>query len=149
MSDNFETKVKEDGEEDTVLDTVYDCDNKIVITNPETKKKLEFLCGDLEKKKVTFYDQSSEIIWVSPISSKSTRKVFIQILVKRVSDIDNVEEQYRMKFIINYYWIAQEAEYKRYVEHCRKNKEYQYEPSFSFSLYFRLSVFCLIYCIYF
>jgi len=58
------------------------------------------------------------------------RKVFASFKVKRVSDIDNVEEQFRIKFHIYFNWLPTYKEYMSYIE-TRESEEleiYDWEP---------------------
>ena len=139
-SDDYDTKTNEsqlcDGEKSSnLLDTVSDSENKIVINS-----NLQFHCGDLEKRKIFLHDGTTQILWVTPPNDTTTRKIFLQILVKRVSAIDNVEEQYRMKFIINHYWTMKESEYIKYYKYIGSNKLYEYEPLWTPRLEFQNAI---------
>ena len=105
------------------MDSISDSENKIVINDD-----LQFHCGDLEKRRIFLHDGTNQILWVTPSNDTTCRKIFLQILVKRISAIDNVEEQYRMKFIIKHFWAMKESEYIKYYKYYESNKLYEYEP---------------------
>eukprot|EP01083_Nonionella_stella_P108190 314369_1 len=97
-------------------------------TWPETEKKKEQLDpskaakqSDKKGKKDGKKDKKKEK------EKPPIRKVFVSFKVKRVSDIDNVEEQFRVKFHLYFNWLPT---YDEYLSYCETSDEelYKWEP---------------------
>eukprot|EP01083_Nonionella_stella_P283448 964830_1 len=103
--------------DDNLLDSINDEHNIVKI------EEIESHLGDIEKRRISFGDKNNEIneiVWFQKDSILSRRKIFISINVKRVSAIDNVDEQYIMRFDIEFNWILTEEEYISYLKYKKK-----------------------------
>jgi len=55
--------------------------------------------------------------------SKPVRKVFVSFKVKRVSDIENVEQQFRIRFHLYFNWLPTHSEYISFLKHRENPKK--------------------------
>ena len=62
--------------------------------------------------------------------AKPVRKIFVSFKVKRVSDIDNVEEQFRIKFHLYFNWLPTYNEYMSFIKtrDSETQEIYNWEP---------------------
>lgn len=60
---------------------------------------------------------------------KPVRKVFVAFKVKRVSDIDNLKEHFKLKFHIYFNWLPTLKEYESYCEAKREDKLLEWTPN--------------------
>ena len=59
---------------------------------------------------------------------KPIRKVFVSFKVKRVSDVDNVAEEFRAKFHIYFNWLPTYKEYMSFIQEKEEGDIYKWEP---------------------
>ena len=98
-----------------LLHTIDSDENSIIYGDAE------YCLGDVEKREIEYNvhkmngfakTNSSEKLWFA--KENSIRKVFINCKVNRISEIDNVQQQYRMKFDIDFIFIPTLQEYLSY-----------------------------------
>lgn len=87
-----------------------------------------YCLGDVEKREIEYNihkmngfakKNASEKLWFA--KENSTRKVFINYKINRISEIDNVNEQYRLKFDIDFMFIPTLSEYLSYLIYSINN----------------------------
>jgi len=71
---------------------------------------------------------------------KPDRKVFVALKVKRVSDVDNIKETFRMRFHIYFNWLMTEGDYTSYLEAKADGKLVEWEPRWYPHLEFQNSI---------
>ena len=127
-----------------LLNRINDCKNTI-------KYGLaQYNLGDVEKREIEYNvhkmngfarKNASEKLWFA--KPDSIRKVFIKFNVKRVSAIDNVQEQYRMSFDIDFIFIPTLNEYLSYLIYSinnHNNMEHWHPITFCPSIQFDNSI---------
>ncbi|ETO09753.1 nicotinic acetylcholine receptor alpha 9b subunit [Reticulomyxa filosa] len=110
---------------DVLLYSLLDKDQKIPskclatsdFDNDDSVRTYKLTIGDVEKWRIKTCTGAIEELWFS--KPGSIRKVFISFKVKRVSEIDNIRETYRMRFHIYCNWLATKHEY---LSHCIARK---------------------------
>eukprot|EP00484_Ammonia_sp_Unknown_P000231 CAMPEP_0197023124 /NCGR_PEP_ID=MMETSP1384-20130603/3912_1 /TAXON_ID=29189 /ORGANISM="Ammonia sp." /LENGTH=549 /DNA_ID=CAMNT_0042451297 /DNA_START=31 /DNA_END=1677 /DNA_ORIENTATION=+ len=81
--------------------------------------------------KVTTHDGKEEVLhFAEPLAP---RRIYVALKIKRLSDVDNVNETYRCRFHIYFDWLLTKQGYLSYVEYQKrsKNKKVEWIPPFA------------------
>jgi len=92
----------------------------------------EYLKQPFERITMTSHKGNEETIcFAKPLAP---RRIYVALKVKRISDIDNVNETYRCRFHIYFDWLLSEMDYKSYCEYTShntdRNKKVEWVPPF-------------------
>eukprot|EP01083_Nonionella_stella_P179832 639562_1 len=126
-------------DESVVITRIYDRDQTIPekvhckklgeehLNQVDRNWKYNITLGDIELRRITHFDGTQETLWF-PMERypddyefgkdekgkalTPPRKVFVSLKVKRVCDVSNINETFRMRFHMYFNWLPTEADYK-------------------------------------
>jgi len=113
--------------ENSVLYRVYDKEVSTPNSAGNAQHKSVVLLGDVEYANVKHFDGKQESLWFAMQrnwreNTKTTRKVFVSIKVKRVCEVDNINESFRMRFHLYFTWLPTQQDYKSYYKASKESE---------------------------
>ena len=95
-----------------------------------------YVIGDVVYKEVTDLRSNEKVkLWFAhpdvnqkKKEKRKVRKVFISFKIKRISDVDNVAEKFRIKYHMYFNWLCTQEEYESYQIAIQENRVHDWEP---------------------